>query len=73
MGFSTSDAILGLGLFSLIPSKVNWRVPIVAQWVTNPASIHEDAGAVPGLAPWAKDRHCHELWCSAETSSAGWG
>ena len=23
--------------------------------VMNPASIHEDAGLIPGLAPWAKD------------------
>ena len=24
-------------------------VPIVAQWVKNPASIHEDSGLIPGL------------------------
>ena len=24
-------------------------VPIVAQWVKNTASIHEDAGSIPGL------------------------
>ena len=30
-------------------------VPIVAQQVKNPASIHEDAGLIPGLAQWAKD------------------
>ena len=25
-------------------------VPIVAQWLTNPTSIHKDAGLIPGLA-----------------------
>jgi len=30
-------------------------VPVVAQLVTNPASNHEDAGSIPGLAQWVKD------------------
>ena len=30
------------------------RVPIVAQQVMNPTSIHEDAGVIPSLAQWIK-------------------
>ena len=30
-------------------------VPIVAQWVMNPTSIHEDVDSFPGLAQWVKN------------------
>ena len=30
-------------------------VPIVAQWVKNPTSIHEDVGLSPDFAHWVKD------------------
>ena len=27
----------------------------MAQWLTNPTSIHEDVGLIPALARWIKD------------------
>ena len=30
-------------------------VPVVVQWLTNPISIHEDMGSIPGLAPGVKN------------------
>ena len=30
-------------------------VPVVAQQLSNPTSIHEDVGLIPGLASWVKD------------------
>ena len=40
--YQISDLILNIGK--------SLGVPVVAQQVKNPTSIHEDAGSIPGLA-----------------------
>ena len=29
-----------------------WKFPLLTQQVTNPTSIHEDVGLIPGFAQW---------------------
>ena len=45
--------------FLVVPKKQSIKnllgVPVVAQQVTNPTSIREDVGTIPGLAQWVKD------------------
>ena len=35
--------------------KIIFRVPTIAQRLTNPTSIHENLGSIPGLAQWVED------------------
>ena len=78
LGGLVSGQILGEGfrLFSLEqcagrgsvinacdPVKIcSLGVPVIAQWFTNSTGIHEDAGSVPGLAPWVRDPALLWLW-----------
>ena len=39
----------------------------MAQWLTNPTTIREDVGLIPGLARELKIRRCCELWCRLQT------
>ena len=42
-------------------------ISVVAQWVKNLTSIHEDAGLIPGLVQGVKNWHCCELQYRLQT------
>ena len=37
-------------------------IPVIAQRVKNPTSVHEDLGSITGLDRGLKIWHCHKLW-----------
>ena len=45
----------------------NFRSSHCGSVVTNPTSIHEDSGSIPGLAQWVKDLALMWLWCRPVT------
>ena len=48
-----SDAVLSA--VAALRINTGFGVPVMAQRLTNPTSIHEDAGSIPDLAHWVKD------------------
>ena len=42
--------------FSLLAlTQLKVGVPVLTHWLTNPTSMHEDVGSIPGLAQWVRD------------------
>ena len=53
--FKKSPCRLKNPLFNHYDSKCLPGVPIVAQWLANPTSIHKGAGLIPDFTQWVRD------------------
>ena len=56
---TASPPLLAPGILDWVAGNLGTKkragVPVVAQQLTNPTSIPEDKGSIPGLAQWLKD------------------
>ena len=49
-----------------------WGVPLVAQQVRNPTSIHEDVDSIPDITQWVKDSVLQWMWCRLAAVALIW-
>ena len=59
----TSGLKKGIGIMHF---KVMLGVPVVAQGLMNPTSIHEDTVGSLGLLSGLRIQRCRELWCRSQ-------